>query len=165
MHSVFRGTAPALFLLLVLGGCDQKKPDAGFVSDSLTEVVTPHVPPATPASSPGTAQPAIRPANAPKPPIGIEVSQGRIVIDTNQTRRFLESLTRKLDKNFQKIETDLRNGRINSPNDIGVVITPDRIEVDINQTEKFMKKWIKSMQSVGRQLDNVFQELDRSLKP
>ncbi len=163
MHSVFRKAVPALFLLLFLDGCNQKKADSGFVSDALTEVIAPHVLPADP--SPRTAPPTIRPANTPRPPIGIEVSQGRIIIDTNQTRQFLESLTRKLDKNLHKIETDLRNGRINSPNDIGVVITPDRIEVDINQTEKFMKKWIRSMQSVGQQLENIFQELDRSLKP
>ena len=153
--------------LLVLTGCGHEKEKPDFVSQSLQEVVTPpssHSNRNAPAHPPSAAQ-TITPHTAPKSPIGIVVKDDKIVIDTQQTKAFLETLTRKLDSGFKKIEHDLRQNKIQSNNPTGISISKDRIEVDLNKTEQFMEKWIKSMENVGRELDNVFRELDRSLQP
>ncbi len=154
-------------------GCQDKK-DNNFVSDSLKEVVAPQTAQPAPRAKTSTnhtkygqtGHQSITPINAPKvPPIGIKVDQNQIIIDTNQTKKFLESLTKKLDQSFKKVAEDLRNNQVRSPNDTGIVITQDRIEVDLNKTQKFMEKWIKSVETIGKQLDSVAKELDKSFNP
>ena len=161
---------PAIVLVLSLGGlggCQSKeKSSSDFVSHSLQEVTAVQTAqPAPPAQAPARTQ-TLHPANAPKvPPIGIVVDQNHIIIDTNQTKHFLESLTRKLDHNFKQIEKNLRKEKLRSPNETGIVITKDRIEVDLNRTQNFVEKWMRSMEAVGQQLDGIAKELDKSFNP
>ena len=154
-------------LVLGLGGCQSKKSfSSDFVSPSLQEVTpaqtTRH---ASRAQTPSSAQ-NVHPINAPKvPPVGIIVDKNHIIIDTNQTKHFLETLTHKFDHSFKKIETALRKEKLRSPNETGIIITQDRIEVDLNKTQNFVGKWIRSMEAVGQQLDGIAKELDKSLHP
>ena len=160
-------SASAVFLIAV-SGCNPKKEQTTFVSQSLQEVVAPQTDPVTAkrASTTKTPPQIIRPAAASgTPPIGIVVDRDRIIIDTNQTRHFLESLTLRLDHNFKQIEKGLRREKLRSPNDTGIVITPDRIEVDLNKTQNFVKQWIRSMEAVGQQLNGIARELDKSFNP
>ena len=159
--------ACAVFLVTV-SGCSQKKDQTSFVSQSLQEVVAPQINLATgkQASTTTSQTQAIHPVNGSQiPSIGIVVDQNRIIIDTNQTKHFLESLARKLDHSFKQIEKDLRKKKLRSPNDTGIVITQDRIEVDLNTTQNFVKKWMRSMEAVGQQLDGIAKELDKSFNP
>lgn len=155
-----------IVMFLSLSGCENKANKNDYVSQSLQDVIVhPLNPPKHPKTQPPQNQ-NIHPANATAAsPTGIVVDHGRIIIDTAQAKSFLEGLAQRIDHGFKKIEHDLQKGQMRSPNDTGIVITQDRIEVDLNKTEKFMEKWIKSMESVGQELDNVFRELDRSLKP
>jgi len=152
---------------IAISGCSSKKEQGAFVSKSLQDLTTAQLRQHTGNPSPVSAPPpAIHPIHASRTaPIGIVVDQNRIIIDTNQTKKFLESLTRKLDRNFKQIEQGLRKEKLQSPNDTGIVITKDRIEVDLNQTQNFVNKWIRSMEAVGKQLDGIAKELDRSLNP
>ena len=157
-------------LLLAINGCQKKeKSKDEFVSQSLKELAAP-APKTMRSLSPKTSAisspQAIHPIHAPKtPPIGIVIDQDHIIIDTGQTKQFLESLTHKLDRSFKQIEQGLRKEKLNAPNETGIVITKDRIEVDINQTQNFVNKWIRSMESVSKQLDGLAKELDKSFKP
>jgi len=154
---------PLIVLSYGLTGCTNKEKSNDFVSDSLKEVVNP--PKTAIGNQTATAYSSPISPTLSKPPIGIIIEKDRIIIDTKQTRTFFESLTHKIDQSLQKIENDLNKKRIRSPEESGIVITPNRIELDVNKTEKFIENWIKSMESVGQELDNVFRELDRSLKP
>ncbi len=157
-----------VILLIIVSGCSQKKDQTTFVSQSLQEIVAPQTAHATGKRASTTTAPSqtIHPANAPKvPPIGIIVDQNHIIIDTNQTKHFLESLTRKLDHNFKQIEKGLRRKKLRSPNDTGIIITQDRIEVDLNKTQNFVERWMRSMETVGQQLDGIAKELDKSFNP
>ena len=156
------------FLLAVLftslTGCGKQEND--FVSQSLQEVVDPGSFPSGNQSKPFSATHANESIPVlPKPPVGIIIEDGRIIIDAKQTQTFLESLAKKLDNQFKKIEHDLRKEQIRSPKESGIVVTPNRIEIDLNKTEKFMEKWIRSMEHIGQELDTVFRELDQSLSP
>ncbi len=157
-----------VILLIIVSGCSQKKDQTTFVSQSLQEIVAPQTAHTTGkrASTMTAPSQTIHPANAQKvPPIGIVVDQNHIIIDTNQTKHFLESLTRKLDHNFKQIEKNLRKEKLRSPNDTGIIITQDRIEVDLNKTQNFVEKWMRSMEAVGQQLDGIAKELDKSFNP
>ena len=173
---ILRYTTIGIVTLLLLGGCQDRKSSEGtFVSKSLEEVV--HRP-ASPSSSMPTAQSSQRTiptASTDKltqsnrassmPDTGIEISDKRIVIDPHQARRFLEKLAMKFDKNIKKIETDLQHNHLQTQHPTGIVVTQDRIEIDLNKTEKFMEQWIKSVESIGRELDSAFRQFDRSLQP
>ena len=162
--SRFSAIVGALFFSLA--GCTHQHKQSDFVSQSLQEVVAPQSRQATRAPVRSSPVQTIHPAGRSNhSPIGIIVDHDRIIIDTNQTRHFFESLSRKLDRGFKKIEQDLKKDQLQSPNDTGIIVSQDHIEIDLNKTEVFMGKWIKSMQRVGQELDNVFQELDRSLDP
>jgi len=78
---------------------------------------------------------------------------------------FDECLLSPVDQNFKQIEQGLRREKLQSPNDTGIVITNDRIEVDLNKTENFVNKWMRSMEAVGKQLDGIAKELDKSFHP
>jgi len=160
-------TTGFLLFMVSLSGCSDKKDQTLFVSKSLQDVTLPQARHAAknPPVSPATPQ-TIHPIHAAKtPPIGITVDQDHIIIDTRQTQRFLESLTKKIDQNFKQIEQGLRKEKLQSPNDTGIVITNDRIEVDLNKTENFVKNWMRSMESVGKQLNGIAKELDKSFHP
>ncbi len=161
-------TCIGVILLITVSGCSQKKDQTTFVSQSLQEVVAPQSAHTIGKYASTTTAPSqtIHPADAPKvPPIGIVVDQNRIIIDTNQTKHFLESLARKLDHNLKQIEKDLRKKKLRSPNDTGIIITQDRIEVDLNTTQNFVEKWMRSMETVGQQLDGIAKELEKSFNP
>ena len=162
-----RPILPALaagFLLLVLTGC-QQKPSEDFVSETLKEVT------ASPLTSPAPApvtKARLRtatPQKEPIPPTGILITPQKIVIDANQTQKFLESLTRKLDEKLKNVERQLQQDPFRAPNPTGIVITPERVEIDLNQTERFMENWVKSIESIGKELERAFGELNRSIRP
>ncbi len=157
-----------LVSLLGLSGC-QDKTKSDYVSDSLKEVVAPQKEHTSQPQAP-KKEPAARTVdaiNSPTavPPIGIKVNKDQIIIDTDQTKKFMESLTKKIDRSFKKVASDLKKNKMNSPNETGIIITKDRIEVDLNKTQKFMEKWVRSMEAVGKQLDSVAKELNKSFNP
>ncbi len=161
---------PVVVLILSvwgLGGCQsEEKPSSNFVSRSLQEVAANHgSQPLSATQTPVHTQTVHTVASPKMSPIGIVVDRNRIIIDTNQTRHFLKSLTRKLDRNFRQIEKKLRKEKLRSPNETGIVITEDRIELDLNKTEHFVDRWIRSIEEVGRQLDGIARELDKSFNP
>jgi hypothetical protein len=156
-----------ILVMLGLTGCQEKK-KTDYVSDSLKEVVVPQKAHTRQASTQTKPTPrTVTSINSPisVPPIGIKVDQNQIIIDTNQTKKFLESLTKKIDQSFKKVASNLKRNKIKTPNETGIIITQDRIEVDLNKTQKFMEKWIRSMETVGKQLDNIAKELDKTFKP
>ncbi|GEM_PF-2788385 len=152
------------FLLLLLAGC-QQKPSEDFVSETLKEVTASSLTP--PVSAPATTARlrSSTPKNEPVPPTGILITPQKIIIDANQTQKFLESLTRKLDTRLKHVERQLQQDPFRAPNPTGIVITPERVEIDLNQTERFMENWVKSIESIGKELERAFGELNRSIRP
>ncbi len=156
-----------LLLMITVVGCSEKQGQTSFVSKSLQDITSPQEKQTkTHPPSVSTAPQTIHPINAPKiPPIGITVDQSHIVIDTQQTQRFLESFTKEINQKFKKIEQGLRRVKLRTPNDTGIIIAHDRIEVDLNKTEHFVKNWMESIEEVGKQLDGIAKELDASFQP
>jgi len=151
-------------LLLVLNGCQQKGSD-DFISETLKEVTASPLTP--PVSAPATTA-RLRSSTPQKetvPPTGILITPQKIIIDANQTQKFLESLTRKLDARLKNVERQLQQDPFRAPNPTGIVITPERVEIDLNQTQKFMENWVKSIESIGKELERAFGELNRSIRP
>ena len=89
--------------------------------------------------------------------IGLQVTDGKIIIDTGKSKRFFENLERKIHKSMQKSVEKIEK---HSPSaaDLGIHVQKDRITVDLNQTADFIKEWGETIKVLG-------EELDRSLAP
>jgi len=89
--------------------------------------------------------------------IGVQVTKGKIIIDTGKSKQFFESLEREFHKSM---EESVRTIEQHSPDitDLGIHIQKDKITVDLNRTAGFLKEWVETMKVLG-------EELDRSLAP
>jgi len=129
------------------------------------------------ANRPQSAQaqrgtPVTAPAVIPVPPqapkttaetLGITVDDGKIIIDTRQTKRFLHGIGKKMKKSFDKIEATLQKEKIDSPDETGIIITDTKMQIDLNKTRNFMEKWIRSIESVVNELNKTMGEIKRGL--
>ena len=95
--------------------------------------------------------------------LGIVVEDGRIIIDTKQTKDLLRSIEQKMQSGFKRIEHDLRKEQISSPNETGIIITDTTLQIDLNKTRNFMEKWVRSMESVAEEIDDTLREIEQSL--
>ena len=156
--------------LLVMGGCKETTDNgqaAKAVLDGTPVPVRQQSVPASPPPSPATAaQPHLLKPSAPSPApqqpqmlrkMGIEVGNGRIVIDTNRTRSYFEALERQLSRGMDRGVRKAKQ-HASSVDDIGIHVGKDKVEIDLNKTKNFLKVWGESMKILG-------EELDRSLKP
>jgi len=160
-----------LIALLALGGCKETT-DNGQAAKAALNATPPPVmqhKAASSSSSAGTgggARLLSSPHSVPSPAspqpkmlrkMGIEVGDGRIVIDTNRTRSYFEALERQI---RHGVDQGVRKARqhASSVDDIGIHVSRDKVEIDLNKTKHFLKIWGESMKILG-------EELDRSLKP
>jgi len=95
--------------------------------------------------------------------LGITVDDGKIIIDTRQTKDFLRGIGDKMRHSFQKIEDSLRKEKISSPDETGIIINDTTMQIDLNKTKHFMEKWMRSMESVVNELNKTMGEIKRSL--
>ncbi len=155
----------ALIPMIMISGCQNKKKPADHNNtlqiNKNSATHTGSIQP-THKKQPQQSTISITPADR-KNPLGIEIRNGKIIIDTNQTKNFLDSVGRQLDNGFRKIEKDLRKNQIKTPNETGVIITDDKMEIDLNKSRNFMKKWMKSMEGVAKELDRTMRDIEKSL--
>jgi len=138
--------------------------------EGTTDKVNPSKPLQTPIQK--SASPAKRPTithATPQQPkgaaasLGITVDDGKIIIDTRQTKDFLHGIGEKMKRSFKKIESTLQKEKISSPNETGIIINDTSMQIDLNKTKNFMEKWMRSMESVVNELNKTMDEIKRSL--
>lgn len=152
--------------VVVLGGCGQEeakqRSDHPSQSSSSTTPASPHL--ATPSSSPGHLSGATPPQRSSATgqtelmkKMGLQVEDGRIILDTEKSKNFFESLGRSIEKNIhqgvKKAEKHVPSGE-----EIGIKVEDKKVVIDLNKTRNFMKAWVETMEVLGR-------ELNRSLSP
>ncbi|NKQ41706.1 MAG: hypothetical protein HF962_09095 [Sulfurovum sp.] len=95
--------------------------------------------------------------------LGIVVEDGKIIIDTKQTKNFLRDIGDKMKDSFKKIEDSLRKEKIESTNETGIIIKDTKIQIDLNKTKNFMEKWMRSMESIVNELNKTMGEIEKNL--
>ena len=95
--------------------------------------------------------------------LGISVDDGKIIIDTKQTRDFFHGIGQKLKKGMDNIKEDLKKKEVSSSSETGIVVTKTSMHIDLNKTKNFMEKWIKSMESVVQEVDRTMSDIEKSL--
>ena len=95
--------------------------------------------------------------------LGISVDDGKIIIDTKQTRDFFHGIGQKLKKGMNNIKEDLKKKEVGSSSETGIVVTKTSMHIDLNRTKNFIEKWIKSMESVIQEVDRTMSDIEKSL--
>lgn len=95
--------------------------------------------------------------------LGITVEGGKIIIDTRQTKDFFHGIGEKIKDSASRIEESLKKEKVESPDETGISITETTIHIDLNKTKNFMKKWIKSMETVVKEIDETMSDIEKSL--
>ena len=95
--------------------------------------------------------------------LGISVDDGKIIIDTKQTRDFFHGIGQKLKKGMDNIKEDLKKKEVSSSSETGIVVTKTSMHIDLNRTKNFIEKWIKSMESVIQEVDRTMSDIEKSL--
>jgi hypothetical protein len=154
----------SIVVLLSLVGCQDKpkEPTAASTPKPGTPRQT-KIKNSTPAAQPTITLSHPSPKRTAVPTLGIVVDNGKIIIDTKQTKDFLQDISQKMEKSFKRIETNLRKEQISSPNETGIIITDTSVQIDFNKTKDFMEKWIRSMESVAKEIDDTVKEIEKSL--
>jgi len=153
----------AVFLLLGCQESPEEKPqhNRAKISKPLQQTLQQNGTPVATASN--TATPQQQRAAHHLSPLGIEVDDGRIIIDTKQTKAFLQEIGQQMNRSLKRIEKNLRKEQIHSAEETGIIITDTSIQVDLNQTRHFMERWIRSMESVAKEIDHTMKEIEKSL--
>jgi len=157
----------ALWILLVpallLSACQGNPKEASSDSAQANRPQSAQAQRGTPSATPTvTSTPPQTPKKTTKT-LGVTVDDGKIIIDTRQTKRFLHGIREKMKKSFDKIEAALRKEKIDSLDETGIIITDTKMRVDLNKTRNFMEKWIRSMESVMKELNKTIGEIKRGL--
>jgi len=150
-------------ILLLFGACQKNSEEADANGAKISKPLQTSIQNSTPVPKPTitVAKPASQQSTAAA--LGITVDDGKIIIDTRQTKDFLRGVGDKMKHSFQKIEESLRREKISSPDETGIIINDTTMQIDLNKTKHFMEKWMRSMESVVNELNKTMGEIKRSL--
>jgi len=130
-------------------------------SASEARTLRPAAQPATPPPSPGMAPVQPSKPSSPLKRLGIEVQDGRIIIDPKRTRGFFEELERKLGGGASPASAPSpardSSGKVIEVQEMGIHVGEDRIEIDLNRTRNVMKMWADSLKQIGEELEKALE--------
>jgi len=89
--------------------------------------------------------------------MGVEVGDGKLNIDINQTKEFLNALKETFEGKAQEIQKDLAEGRVDMAENVGIKIDKENINIDLNQTKNFVE-------SFGKKIEGFLAELEKSVE-
>ena len=89
--------------------------------------------------------------------MGVEVGDGKLNIDLNQTKDFFNALRETFESTAQNLQKDLSEGKVDMAENVGIKIDKENINIDLNQTKNFVE-------SFGKKIEGFLAELEKSVK-
>ena len=89
--------------------------------------------------------------------LGIELEDGKLEIDFNKTKSFLQGLEGVVKQKAQEIKKQLDEGKIDLKQSAGVQVDKDHIEIDIQKGKSFIE-------NLGSKIGSFFEEVQNELK-
>lgn len=100
--------------------------------------------------------------------LGVDIGDGKINIDMNQTKDFFNSLQSMFEGAAQNIQNDLKEGKVDMAENVGIKIDKENINIDLEKTKNFMSNLGKLVEGFLGEMDksvqNVKDELDKTTK-
>ena len=88
--------------------------------------------------------------------LGVDIGDGKINIDMNQTKDFFSSLQSMFEKTAQNLQKDLSEGKVDMADNVGIKIDKDNINIDLEKTKSFIEE-------LGKKVENFVAEIDKAV--
>jgi len=89
--------------------------------------------------------------------MGVDVGDGKLNIDLNQTKDFFNALRETFESTAQNLQKDLSEGKVDMAENVGIKIDKENINIDLNQTKNFVENF-------GKKIEDFLAELEKSVK-
>jgi len=89
--------------------------------------------------------------------MGVDVGDGKLNIDLNQTKDFFNALRETFESTAQNLQKDLSEGKVDMAENVGIKIDKENINIDLNQTKNFVE-------SFGKKIEGFLAELEKSVE-
>ena len=89
--------------------------------------------------------------------MGVDIGDGKLNIDLNQTKTFLNALKETFEGKAQEIQKDLAEGKVDMAENVGIKIDKENINIDLEKTKNFIEGF-------GRKIENFLAELEKSVE-
>lgn len=92
--------------------------------------------------------------------LGINVTDGKITIDTNQTKNFFNAIKSTFDSVAKNMEETIKQGKEDGSIDmenVGIKVDNDKIDIDLKKTRSFIEE-------LGKKAESFLTEIDTSIK-
>jgi hypothetical protein len=93
--------------------------------------------------------------------MGVKMDKGTITIDTNKTKDFFNSLSKKMEVQMKKVSHDLDKGIIKSK-EAGIDIDNGHINIDLNKTQDLLEEWGKKIEVFSHGFDDMIKSSDKN---
>ncbi len=110
-------------------------------------------------------QPKKKTASESEPPAKLEhlgvtaTPDGKIIIDTNRTKSYLEQLAKRMKAKADELAKEMQQGAIEEK-EAGIEVNESKIVIDLNKTQTFMEKWAKKMQGFVKDMEKLSNTID-----
>jgi thiamine kinase-like enzyme len=92
---------------------------------------------------------------------GIQSEDGKIIIDTNQTKKFFKDIAQKLHTKITKVSKELHQGHIQEK-EAGIEVSKTSISIDLNKTKSFLEGFARKMEKFAKEFDTITDNLETS---
>jgi len=89
--------------------------------------------------------------------LGVEVGDGKLNIDLNQTRAFFDALRETFENTAQNLQKDLADGKVDMAENVGIKIDKENINIDLEKTKSFIE-------SFGQKIEGFLAEIEKSVE-
>ena len=93
--------------------------------------------------------------------LGIEMGDGKLNIDINQTKDFLNSLKNLFEDTTETIKKDLSEGKVDMSENIGIKIDKEHINIDLNQTKSFIESFGKKIEGFLLEIEKIVEDIHK----
>ena len=88
--------------------------------------------------------------------LGIDIGEGKINIDMNQTKDFFNSLKTMFEGTADNLKKDLSEGKVDMAENVGIKIDKEHINIDLEKTKSFIE-------DLGQKIEGFVGEIEKSI--
>ncbi|CAA6824984.1 MAG: Unknown protein [uncultured Sulfurovum sp.] len=97
--------------------------------------------------------------------LGVDIADGKINIDMNQTKDFFSSLQSLFEGATENIKKDLSEGKVDMGDNVGIKIDKENINIDLEKTKSFIEQLGKTIEGFVGEIDKSVQNISKDLEP
>lgn len=97
--------------------------------------------------------------------LGVDIGDGKINIDMNQTKDFFSSLQSLVEGATENIQKNLSEGKVDMGENVGIKIDKENINIDLEKTKSFIENLGKNIEVFVGEIDKSVENIAKDLEP